>query len=278
MSCGYSKRRCCFSSLFALSLGSCLALFRPWYCEQTLGGMHRIESSWASASLVLAQALLESSEMCRSLFVADVGIPFDAARFDEWVTRGKHLMDHLKTAIGNQVKSSGSEGLLSEKSLGEKFDAWLAEAEADGGHMQVMRRFLTDPQTFMDPKHKVERLQRLKDRISRKDQEVFLIRKAAERSRPKKGWRNDGRCGKKFRAEDGRPGECPLPEQFMRERENDTLPWLESAPCCNIKDGWCGSSPNHCKCSFYCTDYRKLYANRQKAKPDDAAMYAPWGR
>jgi polygalacturonase len=71
-------------------------------------------------------------------------------------------------------------------------------------------------------------------------------------------WRNDGRCGFDFRAEEGQPGVCPTPEQFLAEdRTPDRKyadPFLRNAPCCALS-GWCGAAEQHCNC-YGCLDFR----------------------
>ncbi|XP_066274551.1 uncharacterized protein [Branchiostoma lanceolatum] len=54
-----------------------------------------------------------------------------------------------------------------------------------------------------------------------------------------KKWRDDGRCGKRYPAEDGRPAEC--------DPSGDV-------PCCSSSN-WCGNSASHCHCRT-CVDYR----------------------
>eukprot|EP00058_Branchiostoma_floridae_P014138 XP_002599626.1 hypothetical protein BRAFLDRAFT_77725 [Branchiostoma floridae] len=55
-----------------------------------------------------------------------------------------------------------------------------------------------------------------------------------------KKWRDDGRCGQGYPADDGNPAEC----------DPDGV-----APCCSNLH-WCGSSTNHCDC-IRCVDYGK---------------------
>ncbi|XP_077985005.1 uncharacterized protein LOC144439645 [Glandiceps talaboti] len=53
-------------------------------------------------------------------------------------------------------------------------------------------------------------------------------------------WRDDLRCGKKYRLPDGRPAQCNPRGKF---------------PCCSA-DGWCGDkTPEHCDCKK-CVNYK----------------------
>ncbi|XP_035681744.1 lectin-B-like [Branchiostoma floridae] len=56
----------------------------------------------------------------------------------------------------------------------------------------------------------------------------------------KVSWRNDGRCGRNYKAPNGQQAECNPGG---------------NGPCCS-KSGWCGNSRKHCRC-YGCTDYSK---------------------
>lgn len=81
-------------------------------------------------------------------------------------------------------------------------------------------------------------------------------------------WRNDGRCGFDFRADEGQPGTCPTTEEF--EAEATTLErraaevWLRDAPCC-ATSGWCGNRDEHCSC-YGCVDFRQE-ENKAASRP-----------
>eukprot|EP00747_Dinoflagellata_sp_TGD_P086803 gnl/TRDRNA2_/TRDRNA2_163422_c1_seq2.p1 gnl/TRDRNA2_/TRDRNA2_163422_c1~~gnl/TRDRNA2_/TRDRNA2_163422_c1_seq2.p1 ORF type:complete len:1074 (+),score=210.53 gnl/TRDRNA2_/TRDRNA2_163422_c1_seq2:289-3222(+) len=67
-----------------------------------------------------------------------------------------------------------------------------------------------------------------------------LLQEAAHVESEQRTWRNDTKCGIRGRLETGEPGECNPTGEF---------------PCCSLA-GWCGKSPQHCRCSG-CTDYRR---------------------
>eukprot|EP00927_Polykrikos_kofoidii_P009913 TRINITY_DN14171_c0_g1_i2.p1 TRINITY_DN14171_c0_g1~~TRINITY_DN14171_c0_g1_i2.p1 ORF type:complete len:782 (+),score=85.12 TRINITY_DN14171_c0_g1_i2:126-2471(+) len=62
-------------------------------------------------------------------------------------------------------------------------------------------------------------------------------------------WRNDGRCGPKFKTSLGEVFTCPTPRQFIVESRSEAHaeaePWLVVAPCCS-PTGWCGNGSEHC--------------------------------
>ncbi|XP_035679949.1 uncharacterized protein LOC118418215 [Branchiostoma floridae] len=66
-------------------------------------------------------------------------------------------------------------------------------------------------------------------------------------SAPKKKWRDDWRCGRRYPADDGNPAEC----------DPDGV-----TPCCSDGD-WCGDSTYHCNCRG-CVDYRKKRGIKKK--------------
>jgi hypothetical protein len=65
--------------------------------------------------------------------------------------------------------------------------------------------------------------------------------------------RQDGRCGRKFKAPDGsrRPGEChPVGRSA----------YGGGPECCNVANGFCGDTPQHCTCPS-CIKY---YVNKTR--------------